>query len=165
MAGPTGTGKQPDFSLNLPVQPEQPRNHEAQRKGVHGSGTARAYLLLEHEAEAIIRKTIEKAKKGDSVALRLCLERLMPVRHDRPLRFKLRELGSAVDASRAMADITAGVARGDLTPAEAAGLSHVINAFLKALEDTETEHRLQVLEGYYRSRSGPTNTPRQGRSS
>jgi hypothetical protein len=101
------------------------------------SGTARAYLLLEHESEAIMRKTIEQAKQGNMAARRLCLDHLLTLR--RRLRFKLPELNSAADAKRAMADIAAAVAIGDLTPAEAADLSRMVNTFLKALKESKNE--------------------------
>jgi hypothetical protein len=39
--------------------------------------------MLEGEAEVITPKAIELAKAGDLTALRLCLDRLLPVRRDR----------------------------------------------------------------------------------
>ncbi len=76
----------------------------------------------------------------------LCLERVIGPRRDRPVRFTLPELGSAGDASKAMAAITAAVARGELTPTEAAELSSVIETYVKAIEATEIERRLRTLE-------------------
>jgi len=40
----------------------------------------------------ITRKAIELAKRGDLVALRLCLERIVPPRRDRPVNFTLPEI-------------------------------------------------------------------------
>ena len=40
--------------------------------------------LLDGEAEAITRVAVDKAKEGDTTALRLCLERILPPRKDRP---------------------------------------------------------------------------------
>lgn len=45
-----------------------------------------------------------------------------------------------------MAAITAAVASGELTPTEAAELASVITAYVKAIEATEIEQRLQALE-------------------
>ena len=39
---------------------------------------ARARALLAEEAEAILRSCIERAKNGDPVALRLCMDRILP---------------------------------------------------------------------------------------
>src|SRR5215472_4870431 len=63
----------------------------------------------------ITRKAIELAKRGDLVALRLCLERIVPPRRDRPVNFTLPEINSVDHATRAMATITTAVANGELT--------------------------------------------------
>jgi len=94
----------------------------------------------------ITRKAIELAKRGDLVALRLCLERIVPPRRDRPVNFTLPEINSVDHATRAMATITTAVANGELTPAAAVELSRVIEGYVKALEGTEIERRLRLLE-------------------
>jgi len=78
-----------------------------------------AEQLLDGEAETLTRKAVKLALAGDTVALRLCLDRILSPRRERPVRFKLPELASAADASKAMEAITVAVARGELTPAEA----------------------------------------------
>jgi hypothetical protein len=45
--------------------------------------------LLEGEAEQIGGKAVELAKSGDTVALRLYLERIAPVREGRPITLTL----------------------------------------------------------------------------
>jgi hypothetical protein len=62
------------------------------------------------------------------------------------VRFKLPELGSAADASKAMAAIANAVACGDVTPAEATELARLIEIYVKAIEATEIERRLYALE-------------------
>ena len=51
-------------------------------------------VLLDGEAKAIARKAIEKALEGDMAALRLCLERLLPPRRDRPVTFELPKIAA-----------------------------------------------------------------------
>ena len=51
-------------------------------KGARNRTTQAVLALLEGEAEAIGRKAVEMALAGDSVALRLCLDRLAPPRRD-----------------------------------------------------------------------------------
>lgn len=48
--------------------------------------------------------------------------------------FQLPALNTAADAAGALAALTAGVAAGDLTPGEAAELSRLVAAYVKALE-------------------------------
>ena len=126
--------------------PGQSGNAAGKPKGTRNQATMLAERLLDGEAEKIVRAVIEKAKQGDMIALRLCLERIVPPRRDRPVHFTIPAMNSADDASKAMATITTAVARGELTPVEAAELSRVVEAFVKALEITEIERRLQVLE-------------------
>jgi hypothetical protein len=105
-----------------------------------------AERLLDGEAESMVRLVIKKAKQGDMIALRFCLDRIIPPRRDRPVNFQIPHLNSAEDASKAMAAITTAVAHGELTPSEAAELSRVIEAYVKAIETSEVERRLKDLE-------------------
>jgi hypothetical protein len=105
-----------------------------------------AEKLLDGEAEAMVRVAIEKAKQGDVIALRLCLDRILPPRRDRPVIFNIPPVQSASDAAAAMAAITVAVRRGELTPVEGVELSHVIEVCLKTIEVVEIERRLQALE-------------------
>jgi hypothetical protein len=84
--------------------------------------------------------------EGDSVALRLCLDRILPPRKERPLRLALPALASAADATAALAAVTAAVAAGEITPGEGADLNTVVAGFVKALETSELEARIAALE-------------------
>jgi hypothetical protein len=129
-----------------PVQTRFKAGNPGRPKGSRNRATILAEQLLDDEVEEIVRKIIKKAKQGDMVALRLCLDRLVPPRRDRPVPFALPAMNSTDDASKAMAAITTGVACGELTPAEAAELSNVVAGYLKAIEASEFERRLQALE-------------------
>src|SRR5262249_59590562 len=72
-----------------PFQKGESGNPAGRPFGSRNKTTLAMEALLDGEAETIVRKAIEKAKDGDTVALRLCLERLVPVRKDRPLSFKM----------------------------------------------------------------------------
>jgi hypothetical protein len=102
--------------------------------------------LFEGEADAIGRKAIEKAKEGDPTALRLCLERILPARKDRPVTFAMPNLETAADAVRATSAIAQAVAEGELTPSEAGELSRLIESFTRAVEVHDLEVRLTKLE-------------------
>ena len=70
-------------------------------KGARNRTTQAVLALLEGEAEALSRKAVEMALAGDSVALRLCLDRLAPPRKDSPVQFPLPRMKSARDAAEA----------------------------------------------------------------
>src|SRR3954451_23931868 len=48
------------------------------RAGARSRATLAAMALLEGETEALTRRCVELALAGDTTALRLCLERLLP---------------------------------------------------------------------------------------
>ena len=64
-------------------------NPSGRTKGRKNRATYMAEALLEGECRALVRKAIELALGGDLVALKLCLERLLPRRHERTLTFQL----------------------------------------------------------------------------
>jgi Family of unknown function (DUF5681) len=121
-------------------------NPQGRPPGTRNAATVLAEQLLDGEAEEIIRKVIGMAKQGDMIALRLCLDRILPPRRDRPVNFTLPAMSSADDASKGMAVITMAIANGELTPTEAAELSRVIEGYVKAIEASEIERRLRLLE-------------------
>lgn len=130
-----------------PFRPGQSGNPAGKPKGTRHRATMLAERLLDGEAEAMVRTVIEKAKQGDMVALRLCLDRILPPRRERPLQFKIPTLQSASDAAAPMAVLTQAVAKGDITASEAAELSKLVESFIKALEASDFHMRLQALEG------------------
>ena len=100
----------------------------------------------DNKADAIISKTIALAENGDTACIRLCLDRIAPVRRDRPTCFALPNMAEAKDAVKASAAIVAAVASGDLTPTEAAELSKVVDSYARTLQAAEFEERLLKLE-------------------
>ena len=102
--------------------------------------------LLDGEAKALTRKAIELAKEGDTTALRLCLERIVPPRKDRPVSFAIPLIANANEAASLMSALVAAVASGGVTPCEASEVAKVIAGYLEALKASELENRLRLLE-------------------
>lgn len=115
-------------------------------RGARHKTTLAIDALLDGEADAITRKAIEMAKGGDTVALRLCLDRIAPVRKDRPVEFALPPIETSSDIVIATSALLAAVAAGDLTPSEAAELGKLVDAHVRAIEVTEIQERLDALE-------------------
>ncbi|MBR1153711.1 hypothetical protein JQ575_24170 [Bradyrhizobium sp. JYMT SZCCT0428] len=86
--------------------------------------------LVGWQAEAVTQKAIDLALTGDMAALRLCLDRILPARKDRPVTFALPPINSAQDAAATDSAVLAAVATGELTPADA---GEIIEAYVKAL--------------------------------
>ena len=96
--------------------------------------TLATQALLDGEAEALTRKVVELAKDGNPVALRLCLERLLPPRKDRPVNFTLPRIEGAQDLLKALGAILEAVAQGEITPGEGQTLTAMLDGYRKGLE-------------------------------
>jgi hypothetical protein len=94
--------------------------------GARHKATLAAEAILDGEAEALTRKAVEKALEGDPGALRLCLERIVPARKDRPIAFELPKIDSVAESAKLMNALLGAVAVGDVTPAEAGEISKLI---------------------------------------
>ena len=103
-------------------------------------------MLLQGQAKALAQKAVDLAMAGDTVALKICIERLIPRAHERTLSFSLPVVAAPKDAAAALAAIVKGVGAGELSAGEGKQLVSLIEASLKALELTDIEQRLAKLE-------------------
>ena len=108
--------------------------------------------LLDTEATAITCKVIEKALEGDIAALRLCIERLLPVRRERPMAFALPKIETAADALKASSALLAACAEGTLSPREATEIMALIGIHIRTLELSEIETKSPNWNSSYRKR-------------
>ena len=127
-------------------RPGESGNPSGKARGTRNRVTLAAEALLAGETEALTRKAIELALAGDTVALQLCLDRIMPLRKGRPVRFAMPKLETVADLPRAIGAIIKRVADGELTPDEAASIAGVLETQRRAIELTEIEERLRALE-------------------
>jgi hypothetical protein len=102
--------------------------------------------LLEGEAEKLTRKAVEMALEGDTVALRLCLDRLVPPRKDSPVSIRLRKVNGLKDAVEASASVLDAVCEGEITPDEGARVLSLLSAHKALIETCDLEARITVLE-------------------
>src|SRR6516225_381618 len=114
--------------------------------GSRNSATLACEALLEGQAEALTQKAVDMALAGDPVALRICLERICPVRKDRAVRFPLPPINSARDAANIAAAVAEAVAAGHLTPSEAAEIAKVVDVYVRAYQTAELNDRGTRLE-------------------
>ena len=124
----------------------QSGNPAGRPPGSRNKATILGEEIFQGEAEAIIRKAIDKAMEGDMTAIRLCLERVFPRLRDRATVFDLPPINSVQEALAALTAIVAGVREGDITAAEGSELSKLVDHYLRALEAKDFEQRLHMLE-------------------
>ncbi|WP_404286452.1 hypothetical protein ACD578_15870 [Microvirga sp. RSM25] len=128
-----------------PGKPFEPGN-SGRPQGSRNKTTLALEALLDGEAEEITRKVIELAKDGESMALKMAMDRILPPRRDRPVNFALPKLETPADAIRAAAAIAAAVAAGELTPMEAGEMAKLVESFTRAFEVHDIDKRLSQLE-------------------
>ena len=122
-------------------------NAAGRPRGARHKATLAVEAMLEGEAERLGRKAIDLALAGDTVALRLCLERIAPVRRSRPVEVDLPPVSSAADMLPALSAVIAAMAAGGISPDEAAAVAGVIEVRRRAIETVELEQRICALEG------------------
>jgi hypothetical protein len=121
-------------------------NPAGRPKGARNHTTRAVEALLDGEAAALTRKAIELALDGDGPALRLCLDRLLPARRDRPITFTLPTIEKPSDLTKATGALMQGVAEGAITPSEAAELSKLVDAHVNAIKTVDLAERLARIE-------------------
>jgi hypothetical protein len=132
-----------------PFEKGRSGNPTGRRRGSRNRATLAAAVLLEGESEALTRKAVELALAGDPVALRLCIERILPVCRERTVRLALPAIEGASDVSAAANAVTSALARGALTPSEAERIAIVVETFARAIDTTKRRefaaNGLQIL--------------------
>ena len=130
----------------MTFKPGKSGNPKGRPQGSKHKATLAAQELLDGEGKATTRKCIDLAKKGNVVALRLCLERLVPIRKDRPITLRLPNVSGVEDIPKILEAILRAVAQGKITPVEGQNMTAVIEAYRKGVELSEIEARLTALE-------------------
>jgi len=130
----------------MPFQKGQSGNPTGRPRGALNRATVLAQTLLSERAESIAGKVIELAERGDMTALRVCMDRLVPVIKHQPIAVELPPIEKPADSVDAAASIAAAVAAGELTATEAAELAKVVDVYVRALDSKGFDERLSKLE-------------------
>jgi hypothetical protein len=121
-------------------------NPKGRPQGVKDKRSGLRDLLCPHAVD-LVQKAVELAKAGDTTALRICIDRLIPPARESPIAVAIPETNSVSACLEAQATIVEAVASGALLPGEGQALSSLIENQRRALETQQLEQRLKVLEG------------------
>ena len=121
----------------MPFQPGQSGNPAGRPRGSRNKKTILLETLVDGEAEAVMQKMITLAKMGHDGAMRLCVERMMPPRRERPVPLPLPRIETGADVRQATADVIEALAEGDVTPKEAEHLLRAIAGAAVILQSSE----------------------------
>jgi hypothetical protein len=125
-------------------KPGQSGNPKGRKKGLPDKRTALRELLKPH-SKALVEKVVALALAGDTAALKLCLERLMPpIRaKDEPVKLTLPENGSLTEQAQG---IIQAMAQAELSPREASMLLQALAGQARIIEIDELTKRIEALE-------------------
>jgi hypothetical protein len=136
----------PTGKRGKPFAPGQSGNPAGRPVGSRNKATLAIDALLDGEGEALTRKAIELAKAGDMQALKLCMDRIVPPRRDRPVTFTLPKIEGPADAASSMAAILQAAATAELTPMEAGEIAKLLDVYVRTVETNELAKRIEQLE-------------------
>ncbi|MGE4572944.1 DUF5681 domain-containing protein [Parachlamydia sp.] len=124
----------------------QSGNPQGKAKGTKNRATLAAEQVLQSDLDNICHKLIEEALTGNIQAIRLVLDRVLPIKRDRDIKIRLPKLQTTDDAVKAMSLIIESVSCGNITPSEGEAMSKVVDAFMKAIQVYDVEKRVVKLE-------------------
>jgi hypothetical protein len=132
-------------------KPGQSGNPKGKPRGTKDKRTALRQLLEPH-AEGLVQKAVDMALEGDSSALRLCLERIIPAyrAQDAPTGIDLSKMDLSCPEGilKAGNAVVGAVTEGRVTPDHGKALVTLLDSQRKALDTVELEQRLADLELY-----------------
>jgi hypothetical protein len=114
--------------------------------GSRNQSTAFFAELLNGQGEALIQKAIELSLQGDTRALSICWDRLLPPRKERTIEFPLPPVMDGKSVAAALASVVAGVAEGRITPGEAECLARILETQMRVVEFEALAQRIAQLE-------------------
>ncbi len=131
----------------MPWRPGQSGNPQGRKVGTRCKATVAAETLLQGEAERLTRRAIELALGGDTTALRLCLERIIPPQKaGRTVKLRLPPVNTPADLVAALGGIAEAVAGGVITPEEGQHVAALLEQQRRAVETMDLEQRIARLE-------------------
>jgi hypothetical protein len=102
--------------------------------------------VLEVDGEAIIEKIKGQALKANATAMRLCMERLLPVAQASNPQFWMPRVETAASLKEAGASVTEAVSGGVLSPQEGEAVAKMLESQRRNIETVELEGRVKSLE-------------------
>jgi hypothetical protein len=139
--------KKPDFRTKVgQFKKGTSGNPSGRPMGARNRATLMAEQYLEGQSEQLVQLAVKFATSGNILALRLCLDRALPIRKERTIELELPPAKNTHDLAANYDRVLAAVSEGRITPTEAQSLTEILDSQARLLENVDMERRLQELE-------------------
>lgn len=135
-----------DFAGRCPKTGQFMAGNPGRQPGTKNRATKAAEKLFADEAENISRVCIEHALAGDTVALKLALERICPPLRESTVEADLPALDGPGGVPAAIGGVWRAVGDGTLSPGQGERLTRLVAGYTRARELEELETRIRSLE-------------------
>lgn len=140
------TQKKQQRGRGRPFEPGKSGNLNGRPKGTRNKTIVLLEQMIDGEAEAICRTVIALAKDGDLYASRILIDRILPIKKDRPVNFFLPKIESIESAREVVTIILNAMAEGEITPLEGESFIKVVEVYNKTTELFDFAERLKSIE-------------------
>ncbi len=140
---PEKTGKKQEESR---FQKGYSGNPRGRPKGARGKATILAQTILDNGIGDICNRLIVEAKNGNMQAIKIVIDRVLPVRKELPIAIDLPQIKAPSDLLEAIDIVTRAIGEGKISPSEGEALTKIIETNMKVLELHDLEVRLNTLE-------------------
>jgi hypothetical protein len=132
--------------IGRPFPKGRSANPAGKKPGTKHRKTLWLAAMSDDDRAAIVAKIIRQARRGCRPSQKLIVDRTEPPRRGSPVKFPLPAIVTTADVVAAQAAITAAMADGQLSPAEAQEVSGVVELARRAIETNQLEARLAAIE-------------------
>lgn len=134
--------------MSVRGRPFQPGNKlgRGRPRGSRNKASLAAQALLDGHSDALVKKCMHMALSGDTTAMRLCIERLLPTRKELPVSVAPLRGRTASEIAQTLDRLFKHVSSGQLTAAEAQTIANLLEMRRRTLETESLEARLKALE-------------------
>ena len=126
------------------------KGHSGNPKGTKTGSKHRATILAEQllseDVEAITKKLVTLAKRGEMAAIKIIIDKLVPNAKSSPVKLSIPEINDVADLPQATSALVKAVTTAMITPDQAVEISKVLTAHYRAVELAELVERVTRLE-------------------
>src|SRR5260370_18292692 len=118
-------------------RPFQPGNRfgRGRPKGSRNKRSAQAQEILDQYTEPLIKKCVSKALEGDTRALGLCLERMLPSLREPGVRIRMPRMEHVKDIDLAVKRLIDGIGNGNSIPVAGENSSRILANIANTIQD------------------------------